>query len=795
MPVSFVTDHERLLAVAAGALGLLAGTAAVLLFCHARRAAGGGCAMWLARAAVAGGGGIWAAEILALIARDPSTGGLAAGATLASLAVAIALTGIGVSAACLEIAVAAPLGGALVGAGIAVAPALGAHASATVSSIATTALVAAAFGAAAFAAAARARATRQVALAILLLVLAIAAPPAIALGSGMPPVSGAEGAPVTLVLSLAGAAALVLALDLAGIALDRRSHDRSRQFEAALANMPHGLALFDRDDRLLICNRRYLEIYNLPPELARPGTSRHDIQALEVASGLEPSSDRDELIRQRDSSGPASVQGETIDLTRLSDGRTIRVAWHNTADGTRVTTHEDVTELQRHEERIAYLAHHDPLTGLPNRARLKERIEERGELLRQSGLPFGVFLLDLDRFKDLNDSLGHGAGDALLRAVAKRLTGALRKCDVVARPGGDEFAIIQTPPRDAEKRSRLLEDHRNGAVKLANRILRVLAEPFDLGGSQVFVGASIGISLAPDDGAEAEDLMKKADLALYEAKSAGRNCFRFFNAQMTMIAEERHQLEADMRVALVRGEFELHYQPIIDVRTRAVAAAEALARWRHPVRGLVPPDRFIPLAEDTGLIVPLGDWVLQQACRDAAGWPEHVKVSVNLSAVQFRNAGLLDSILFALVDSGLPAERLEVEVTESVLLGKEADYLILLHQLKNIGVSVALDDFGTGYSSLSYLKMFPFDKIKIDRTFIRDIEGRADCAAIVSSIIGLGRSLGRHTTAEGVETEAQFEILRAAGVTLAQGYLFGRPVPLPKLAFAPADVNGAGAAA
>jgi diguanylate cyclase (GGDEF)-like protein len=778
--VSFVTDHEWLLAVAAGALGLLAGTAAVLLFCHARRAGGG--AMWLARAAVAGGG-IWAAEILALIARDPSIGGLAAGATLASLAAAIALTGIGVSTACLEIAVAAPLGGALVGAGIAVAPALGAHASATVSLIAMTAL-AVAFGATAFAAAARARAARQIALAILLLGLAIAAPPVIALTTGMPAPAGTNGAvTVTVVLAIAGASALVLALDLAGIALDRRSPDRSRQFETALANMPHGLAMFDRDDRLVICNKRYLEIYDLPPELARPGTSRRDIQAREIASGVDRSTER------------AGATGETVDLTRLNDGRTIRVAWHNTADGARVTTHEDVTELQRHEERIAYLAHHDPLTGLPNRARLKERIEERGELLRQSGLPYGVFLLDLDRFKDLNDSLGHGAGDALLRAVAKRLTGALRKCDVVARPGGDEFAIIQTPPRDAEKRSRLLEDHRNGAVKLANRILRVLAEPFDLGGNQIFVGASIGISLAPDDGAEAEDLMKKADLALYEAKSAGRNCFRFFNAQMTMVAEERHQLEADMRVGLVRGEFELHYQPIIDVRTREVAAAEALARWRHPVRGLVPPDRFIPLAEDTGLIVPLGDWVLQQACRDAAGWPEHVKVSVNLSAVQFRNTGLLDSILFALVDSGLPAERLEVEVTESVLLGKEADYLILLHQLKNIGVSVALDDFGTGYSSLSYLKMFPFDKIKIDRTFIRDIEGRADCAAIVSSIIGLGRSLGRHTTAEGVETEAQFEILRAAGVTLAQGYLFGRPVPLPKLAFAPAAESGAGAAA
>jgi diguanylate cyclase (GGDEF)-like protein len=440
-------------------------------------------------------------------------------------------------------------------------------------------------------------------------------------------------------------------------------------------------------------------------------------------------------------------------------------------------------ELRREGEKVAYLAHHDPLTGLANRAQLRTKLEQSGTNFKLDGVRFSVFVLDLDRFKEVNDSLGHAAGDALLRVVAQRLKNALRKDDVLARLGGDEFAIIQSPPRTLDERLATRNDHRHGAMELASRILSTLAEPFDLDGNTVFIGCSIGISIAPEDGTEPEVLMKTADLALYEAKAAGRNCFLFFDAKMTEEADERRRLEADMRVGLIRGEFELLYQPFIDVKTGKIAGAEALVRWRHPVHGLMTPDRFIPVAEDTGLIAGVSEWVLQQACRDAMAWPEHIKLAVNLSAAQFHNANLLDGILFALNDADLSPSRLEIEVTETVLLQKQSNCLAVLHQLRNIGVSVALDDFGTGYSSLGYLKMFPFDKIKIERSFTKDITERADCAAIVTSIVGLGRSLAMATTVEGVETERQLDIVRSAGATLAQGYLFGKPMPNRELNF------------
>jgi diguanylate cyclase (GGDEF)-like protein len=438
-------------------------------------------------------------------------------------------------------------------------------------------------------------------------------------------------------------------------------------------------------------------------------------------------------------------------------------------------------ELQREGEKVAHLAHHDTLTGLANRAELHKRIDQSRANLECNGVPFAVFVLDLDRFKEVNDSLGHAAGDALLRAVAQRLTDALRQDDVLARLGGDEFAIIQSAPRASGDGPPALDHHRQGAIELATRILQILAEPFALEGDTVFIGCSIGISLAPEDASEPEALMKAADLALYEAKAAGRNCFFFFDATMTQAIDERHRLEADMRAGLTRGEFELVYQPIIDLRIDRAVGAEALVRWRHPLHGLMTPDRFIPIAEDTGLIVELGAWVLQQACRDAMAWPDDVRLAVNLSASQFRDARLLDVIRAALVDVGLPPSRLEVEVTETVLLEKHSGCVAALHHVRDLGVSVALDDFGTGYSSLSYLRTFPFDKIKIDRSFTQDITERADCAAIVSSILGLGRSLAVATTVEGIETDQQLEMVRAAGATLVQGFLFGKPVPAPAL--------------
>jgi diguanylate cyclase (GGDEF)-like protein len=443
---------------------------------------------------------------------------------------------------------------------------------------------------------------------------------------------------------------------------------------------------------------------------------------------------------------------------------------------------EKTDALQREGEKVSHLAHHDPLTGLANRAQLRTRIEQSSQALSATGVHFTVFILDLDRFKEVNDSLGHAAGDALLMAVALRLKSELREHDVLARLGGDEFAIIR-PQLSSDDGSAVSNDSGHDATDLATRILRSLTEAFDIDGNTVFIGCSIGIALAPRHGTAPEALMKAADLALYEAKAAGRNCFFFFEEKFMQVADERHRLEADMRVGLRRGEFRLLYQPIVDVATGKVVGAEALVRWQHPSCGLLTPNRFIHIAEESGLIVELGQWILERACQDAMTWPPDVQLAVNLSAIQLRNASFLGVVQSALADSGLPPRRLELEVTETVLLDKRSNALNQLHQLRDIGVSIALDDFGTGYSSLSYLRAFPFDRIKIDRSFTKDIAERADCAAIVSSIVGLGRSLDIATTVEGVETERQLELVRTVGATMAQGYLIGKPTPREALNF------------
>jgi diguanylate cyclase (GGDEF)-like protein len=382
-------------------------------------------------------------------------------------------------------------------------------------------------------------------------------------------------------------------------------------------------------------------------------------------------------------------------------------------------------------------------------------------------------LLDLDRFKSVNDSLGHPIGDGLLKAVAQRLKASLRDTDFVARIGGDEFAILQT----------FDGDQRDAAVALSNRILDVFSATYEVGGHQVVTGTSIGIALAPEHGTDVDQLMKGADLALYRAKSRGRNQFCIFEPDMETEAHSRHALEIDLRNALKHAEFEVHYQPVFDTVMETPCGAEALLRWRQPQKGLVSPAEFIPLAEETGLIVPLGDWVLRTACIEATTWPAHMKVAVNVSPVQFRKGDLVDTVARALVDSDLPPERLELEITESVLLHNNEENLAILSALKSLGVSIVLDDFGTGYSSLSYLTMFPFDKIKIDRSFVTELSERPDCAAIVCAIINLARILNMVTTAEGIESREQLLLLRAAGCSFAQGFLLGRPVRGAELAF------------
>jgi diguanylate cyclase (GGDEF)-like protein/PAS domain S-box-containing protein len=434
---------------------------------------------------------------------------------------------------------------------------------------------------------------------------------------------------------------------------------------------------------------------------------------------------------------------------------------------------DDVTEQKLSEEKIAFMAHHDALTGLANRASVMQRVDEAAARQRRTKEPFSILMLDLDRFKQVNDTLGHSAGDTLLREVATRLKAALRETDMLARLGGDEFAIIQTGETS----------QREAAGGLAGRIIEIIAKPFNILGNEINIGTSIGIALAPEHGLNPNDLLKMADMALYSAKSAGKNAFRFFDSVMSVAANTRNALENELRHAIAKDEFELHYQPIIETKTGRICGAEALVRWRHPIKGLIPADQFVPIAEETGLISQIGEWVLHNACTDAASWPNDVKVAVNLSPVQFRKANLPDVVMYALAQSGLPPERLELEITETALIESAAECLPALRKFKNLGIAVALDDFGTGYSSLSQLTMFPFDKIKIDKSFTQNITKRADSAAIISAVLALAQNLDIATTAEGVETADQYRLLRLAGVTSLQGYLFKRPCPASEIDF------------
>jgi diguanylate cyclase (GGDEF)-like protein len=430
-----------------------------------------------------------------------------------------------------------------------------------------------------------------------------------------------------------------------------------------------------------------------------------------------------------------------------------------------VETFEDITERRQAEEKIAYMARHDGLTDLANRLLFREHLENAiAGLGRSKG--FAVLYLDLDHFKYVNDTLGHDGGDRVLQIAAARLCDVVRETDVVARCGGDEFAILQEESNQPA-----------AATALARRLVEVMNAPMMLDGTQAPIGVSVGIALAPTDGADADQLLKNADMALYRAKSDGRGTYRFFEPEMDAQMQARRSLELDLRAAIVNGEFELYYQPIIDMTSNEVTSFEALLRWLHPTRGLVGPLEFIPLAEETGLIVPIGEWVLREACAQAARWPEHVHVAVNLSPTQFRKGDLVTLVMSALSASGVAPHRLELEITETALLQDSDATLATLHRLRSLGVAISMDDFGTGYSSLSYLRKFPFDKIKIDQSFIRDLGDGSDSLAIVRAVTGLGSSLGMATIAEGVETSEQLKRLRAEGCTKAQGFLFGAPKP------------------
>jgi len=535
------------------------------------------------------------------------------------------------------------------------------------------------------------------------------------------------------------------------------------RLQAAVTNMSIGLCMFDAKRTLVICNSRFAEIYNLPSELTKPGTSIVDILRARAASGGIGGSDPEAYIQRV--LGNIAARKVASSQVELNNGRAISVIHQPMENGGWVATHEDITDRRKAEARIRHMARHDALTDLPNRILFKEQVEDAFRRVPR-GEHLALLCIDLDNFKYVNDTLGHPIGDLLLESVAERLRGSLREQDTVARFGGDEFAIIQVGVEQPA-----------GATTLAQRVIDALSAPFDLAGHQIVIGASIGIAIAPMDGIDADQLLKNGDMALYRAKAEGRGTSRFFELEMDMRMQARRALELDMRKAFMHGEFELYYQPVINVRTNEITTCEALLRWHHPARGMVPPSEFIPLAEDIGLIVPIGEWVLRTACSDAMSWPSDIRVAVNLSPVQFKSKRLLESVITALSVSKLSPDRLELEITEGVLLVEHETTLAVLHQLRAYGVRIAMDDFGTGYSSLSYLRSFPFDKIKIDRSFIRNISSDQSSLAIIRAVTGLSASLGMSTTAEGVETSDQLERIRAEGCDEVQGFLFSRAKP------------------
>ncbi len=542
---------------------------------------------------------------------------------------------------------------------------------------------------------------------------------------------------------------------------------RNFQFDTAINNMSQGLCFFDSDHRLIVCNDRFVEVYNIPAARVYPGMKLTEIVDLRIEAGSFPAMTREEYIRWRND---VAVSNEAKDsIVGLQDGRTIKIRHRPMPGGGWVATHEDITEQRQSEIKIEYMAHHDSLTDLPNRVMLNDRLEYVLERV-QRGEMVAVHHLDLDQFKAVNDTLGHPCGDKLLRIVAERLCGLVDETDTIARMGGDEFVIVQAAIADPAE-----------ATSLAQGVIDTLSKPYDIDGQQAVIGVSIGISVGPGDGSGPDKLLRNADLALYRAKSDGRGTFRFFEPVMDLQMQTRRVLEQDLRKALPAGEFELHYQPVVNLASKEISGFEALIRWHHPSKGMISPADFIPLAEEIGFIVPLGEWVIRQACATAALWPDELHVAVNISAIQFRNPGLMQVIVSALAASGLAATRLEIEITESVLLHNKEATLAVLHQLRALGIRIAMDDFGTGYSSLTYLQSFPFDKIKIDRSFVKNITENSSSLNIVRAVAALANGMGMTATAEGVETAEQLQSIASEGCTEMQGFLFSRPLPAAEI--------------
>jgi diguanylate cyclase (GGDEF)-like protein len=777
------TEHDWRLVVLAGAVCFLASAVAISLFDRARTSQGYARLGWIAVDAAVSGCGIWATHFIAMLAYDPGNGaGYSIPVTVLSLVFAVAITGVGLGIALSGARrVWAAIGGAVVGIGVAamhytgmMALTLPARISWSPDIVIASVVFGSVFGALALVVASSRNSFGRSAIAAVLLTVAIVSHHFTAMGAVTlipDPTIVFEGlaiSPGILSFLIAISAVIILGISLSVAVMDRRSksalHRQKVLLDSALENMSQGLCMFDAEGRIILFNERMVTLMGAAVVNFKGRPLLDMLQQMKANGTFD--GDPDEFFAKLMEEARA---GQTVTRTFDWKERSIRMVDQPMQGGGWVATFEDITEWQRAQAQISHMARHDALTNLPNRTLFREELERALHLAKRAD-QLAVLCLDLDHFKKINDSLGHPVGDALLIEVASRLKACVGPADTVARLGGDEFAIVQFC-------------HQSDATvvsALASQVVDALSAPYDIDGQHLVIGVSIGISLAPDDGNDPDELLKNADLALYRAKADGRGTYRFFEAGMDARAQARRLLEQDLRLALQRREFEVHYQPIRDIASEEIVVCEALVRWRHPQRGLVAPNNFIPLAEETGLIVQLGEWVLKQACRDAVKWSKAC-VAVNLSPVQFRNADLIATVKAALSESGLSAQRLELEITESVLLQNSETTRGMLLELRALGLKISLDDFGTGYSSLSYLRSFPFDKIKIDRSFVNELATRKDSLAIIRAVTGLGKSLGMITTAEGVETDAQLEMLTREGCTQAQGYLISKPRPIAEV--------------
>jgi diguanylate cyclase (GGDEF)-like protein/PAS domain S-box-containing protein len=775
------TQHDWRLVVLAGFVSLLSSSCGISLFFRAKATIGRTRLLWVGLDAAAAGCGIWATHFIAMLAYDPGIStGYDPGLTTVSLMLAIAITGVGLSVALSNASRWSGLmGGAVIGGGIATMHFTGmmalevpGHISWSVELVLASLFLGVLFGGLAFLVATGRDGRRNYWFATLALTLAIVSHHFTAMGAvTVTPdprivTNALSLSPTSLSLIVAGVATIILGMSLVASMSARQSQDKLGQqrvlLDTALENMSQGLAMFDADGRVTLCNDRYARMTGVP-YAAVQGQSLLELFKLRKAAGDFPDDPQEVFARIL---ADVRLGKSAMRIMHTLKGRSIRVIEEPMTGGGWVATLEDITAWREAQEKLAYLAHHDSLTNLPNRTKFREDLEHTLRRVNRDGR-VAVLCLDLDHFKEINDSLGHPIGDDLLKDVASRLRTSVREGDTVARLGGDEFAIVQagTDLQASESSS------------LAERLVEIVGAPYAIQGHQLNIGVSIGIAFAPNDGEDPDRLLKNADMALYRAKEDGRGTYRFFEPGMDARAQARRLLEIDLRAALTRREFEIHYQPIHELKTDQITAFEALIRWKHPLRGMISPMDFIPLAEETGLITQLGDWILRRACMDAAAWSREVRVAVNLSPVQFKNSNLAQSVISALAASGLAPERLELEITESVLLQDSEATLAALHKLRSFGVKISMDDFGTGYSSLSYLRSFPFDKIKIDRSFVHELATREDSMAIVRAVTGLGKSLGISIVAEGVETSEQLGLLRTEGCNEVQGFLFSRPRP------------------